>query len=298
MIIEDSSALAQRFPQPPQRVVSLVPSMTESLFDLGLGERLVGVTDYCTRPAQGVARLPKLGGPKNPQIEAIVALQPDLVLANREENTPQAVRALADAGLAVWLTFPRTVAASLEMLWELAGLFQSQPARLGIQAMELSLDWTTAAAAERPPVRYFCPVWFEDPPDGNPWWMTFNQDTYCHDLLARLGGENVFAARQRRYPLAADLGLEPAQDPGERDTRYPRVTLPEILAARLEMILLPDEPFAFDAAQRARIEILLADTPAVQNQRVYPLDGSLITWHGTRLALALRDLPALFEAAG
>lgn len=298
MIIEDSSALAQRFPQPPQRVVSLVPSMTESLFDLGLGERLVGVTDYCTRPAQGVARLPKLGGPKNPQIEAIVALQPDLVLANREENTPQAVRALADAGLAVWLTFPRTVAASLEMLWELAGLFQSQPARLGIQAMELSLDWTTAAAAERPPVRYFCPVWFEDPPDGNPWWMTFNQDTYCHDLLARLGGENVFAARQRRYPLAADLGLEPAQDPGERDTRYPRVTLPEILAARLEMILLPDEPFAFDAAQRARIEILLADIPAVQNQRVYPLDGSLITWHGTRLALALRDLPALFEAAG
>ena len=298
MIIEDSSALAQRFPQPPQRVVSLVPSMTESLFDLGLGERLVGVTDYCTRPAQGVARLPKLGGPKNPQIEAIVALQPDLVLANREENTPQAVRALADAGLAVWLTFPRTVAASLEMLWELAGLFQSQPARLGIQAMELSLDWTTAAAAERPPVRYFCPVWFEDPPDGNPWWMTFNQDTYCHDLLARLGGENVFAARQRRYPLAADLGLEPAQDPGERDTRYPRVTLPEILAARPEMILLPDEPFAFDAAQRARIEILLADIPAVQNQRVYPLDGSLITWHGTRLALALRDLPALFEAAG
>jgi iron complex transport system substrate-binding protein len=296
MLVEDSAALARAFPRPPQRVVSLVPSLTESLFDLGLGERLVGVTDYCTRPAEGLAHLPRLGGPKNPQVEQIIALQPDLVLANREENTPQAVRALAEAGLVAWVSFPRTVVESLDVLWTLAGLFQSPPARLGIQALELSLDWATAAAAERLPVRYFCPIWFEEPAGGPSWWMTFNADTYPSDLLARLGGENVFAGRQRRYPLAADLGQAPEQQPGERDTRYPRLTAEEILDASPELILLPDEPFAFNTASRLRLEALLADTPAVKNGRVCSLDGSLITWHGTRLALALRDLPSLLDA--
>jgi iron complex transport system substrate-binding protein len=298
MLIQDSASLAQAFPHPPQRVVSLLPSMTESLFDLGMGERLVGITDYCIHPAQGVANLPRLGGPQNPRLEQIIALRPDLVLANREENNPQAVRALAEAGLAVWVGFPCTVFEAVDELWTLAGLFQSTAARLGVQALERSLDWALAAAAERSPVRYFCPIWFEEAADSLPWWMTFNRQTYCHDLLACLGGENVFAGRQRRYPLPADLGMEPEQHPGERDTRYPRVTAAEIVAVRPELILLPDDPFVFDAARRLRLEALLAETPAVQNGRVIPVDGSLITWPGARLALALRELPALFDVAG
>src|SRR6266849_1180955 len=92
----------------PQRVVSLVPSVTESLFDLNIGTRVVGVTDYCTRPADAVSKLPRLGGTKNPNIEAIVALHPDLVIMNQEENRQEDAEALQAAGVPVWVTHPNT----------------------------------------------------------------------------------------------------------------------------------------------------------------------------------------------
>ena len=92
----------------PQRIVSLVPSITESLFALGLGERVVGVTEWCVHPADGVAPLPKLGGTKNPDLDGVADLRPDLVIANREENTRRALEHLEAAGLSVWVTYPRT----------------------------------------------------------------------------------------------------------------------------------------------------------------------------------------------
>jgi ABC-type Fe3+-hydroxamate transport system substrate-binding protein len=125
--------------------------------------------------------------------------------------------------------------------------------------------------------------------------MTFDQDTYMHDLLRLMGGENVFAGRVRRYPLSADLGLTEAEQAGERDTRYPRVTFQEIMNADPEVILLPDEPFAYDASQQARLMEMLADTAAVRNGKVFLVEGSLLTWHGTRLARALRDLPGIID---
>jgi ABC-type Fe3+-hydroxamate transport system substrate-binding protein len=286
---------ALHFTSPPQRVVSLVPSMTESLFELGLGAALVGVTDYCAHPAEAVARLPRLGGPKNPRVEEILRLQPDLVLANWEENTRPAVEALEAAGVAVWVTFPRTVLESLDVLWKLAELFRSQEANIRLRTLELTLDWAISAVDERKVVRYFCPIWQEQTQSDQPWWMTFNRQTYPSDLLLLIGGENVFAERERRYPLRADLGLEAAQDPGERDRRYPRVTVEEVVAAQPEVILLPDEPFAFDAEHAGRIGALLRETPAAKNDCIFNIDGSLITWHGTRLARALRELPAVLE---
>jgi ABC-type Fe3+-hydroxamate transport system substrate-binding protein len=96
----------------------------------------------------------------------------------------------------------------------------------------------------------------------------------------------------RRYPLTADLGLAQPEDPGTRDTRYPRVTPAEISQAAPEVILLPDEPFAFGEQERLRLKRLLAETPAVRHDRVRLIDGSLLTWHGTRLARALAEIPA------
>src|SRR5579859_5179268 len=87
----------------PQRVVSLVPSITESLFDLNIGSRVVGVTDYCTRPAELVRQLPNVGGTKNPDIQTIVALRPDLVIMDREENRKAYAEALAAAGIPTWI---------------------------------------------------------------------------------------------------------------------------------------------------------------------------------------------------
>lgn len=281
------------FTHPPARVVSLVPSVTESLFDLDLGEHLVGITDYCRPPEAALARLTRVGGTRTPDVSTVIGLEPDLIIANMEENTRTAVEALEGAGLKVWVTFPRTVPQALELLWTLIGLFRVKAPAAKIKALEESLDWTERAAQDGQLVRLFCPIWQEQHESRGIWLMTFNRGTYAHDLLARCGGDNVFAKRDRRYPLAADLGEGEPEDPGERDTRYPRVTLEEVRDCAPQVILLPSEPFAFDQAQGQALMQQLADTPAAQSGRVYHVDGSLITWHGTRLGRALAELPGL-----
>jgi iron complex transport system substrate-binding protein len=286
---------ALHFSHPPQRVVSLVPSMTESMFELGLGDSLVGITDYCTHPKEAVEAVAHIGGPKNPRLQDILALKPDLVLADWEENMRGSVAELDEAGLAVWVTYPSTVRESIEILWTLSRLFKSQMAQIKLQTLDLTLDWTISALAERQPARYFCPVWYGQTGAGRHWWMTFNRFTYCHDLLGLFGLQNVFAERRRRYPLEADLGLMEAKAVDGADTRYPRVGLDELHAEAIDLILLPDEPYLFNEDHRKLLLDLLDDTPAARNGRVLLVDGSLITWHGTRLAKALRELPALLD---
>ena len=297
MMMENGSRTLH-FDHAPQRVVSLVPSFTESLFDLGLGQAVVGITDYCIHPAGALAGLPRLGGPRNPRLDEIIALHPELVIADWEENRKPDVETLEAAGIDVWVLFPHTVSGVLEMLYTMARLFRSQAALTRIQTLELTVEWAVAAITDQRLLTYFCPIWYdEDEMDGLPvpWWMTFNQHTYCNDILHLVGGENVFARRERRYPLRADLGLEPARE-AAGDLRYPRVTVDEVLNAQPDIILLPDEPFAFQENHRRQIGELLGGTPAVRNGRVIPLDGSLITWPGTRMAHALRELPGLLQS--
>jgi ABC-type Fe3+-hydroxamate transport system substrate-binding protein len=286
---------ALHFSHPPKRVVSLVPSLTESIFDLGFGDSLVGITNFCTKPKGLVEAITHVGGPKNPHLQEILDLKPDLVLADWEENTRASVAELDAAGLAVWVTYPSTVRESMEILWTLSRLYKSQMAQVKLKTLEVTLDWTVSALAERQPVSYFCPVWYEQNDAARHWWMTFNRFTYCDDLLGLFGLQNVFANRKRRYPLEADLGLAPPEEQDGADTRYPRVSLDELRGAAIELILLPDEPYHFDEAHRTLLLELLGDTPAVRNGRVLLVDGSLITWHGTRLAKALRELPALLD---
>ncbi len=279
--------------QPPRRVVSLVPSLTESLFDLGFGDTVVGITDYCGHPADKLGGLPRLGGTKNPRVADILALQPDLVLANQEENAPRTVEALQEAGVPVWVTFPKTVAEAMDVLWALSRLYKRGTAVARLQVLERVLDIAEEAGASRPPVAVFCPIWQGETADGRLWWMTFNRETYPHDVLALLGARNVFAERERRYPLEADLGTAEPLPAGGGDTRYPRVTVEEVRAARPEVILLPSEPYAFGAREREQLLSLLPDAPAVREGRVHLVDGTLLTWHGTRLGRALQELPPL-----
>ncbi|MCK4976893.1 MAG: ABC transporter substrate-binding protein [Anaerolineales bacterium] len=268
--------------------------MTESLFDLGLGDVVVGITDYCIYPAELLKNLPRVGGTKDVSEDEILDLKPDFVIANQEENSRQLVEKLEAAGIRVWVTFPKSVREMLDVLWTLTGIFQSRMAAARLETLELSLEWAQSAVIDKRPIRYFCPIWYDKTNKGQPWWMTFNQYTYSHDLLAMVGGLNTFSQRERRHPLEADLGMEQAQDPLKRDTRYPRLLLAEIRVADPEIILLPDEPFSFEHAHRLELEALLADTAAVRNGRVYQVEGSLITWHGTRLGRALQELPSLF----
>jgi len=279
----------------PQRVVSLVPSVTASLFDLGLGHTLVGVSDYCTYPVEQVKLIARVGGPKDARVADIAALIPDLVIANREENSREVVEALARNGITVWVAFPTSVHAAVNDLWMIANLFRNELAMQQVDILERAVEWAEQAGASQPALRYFCPIWEESLESGERWWMTFNGGTYPNDVLRIFNGVNVFSGRERRYPLAADLGLSEAEDPGERDTRYPRVSLAEIIQAQPELILLPSEPFSYEGMDCTRLTELFRETPAAKTGQVYTIDGTLITWHGTRLARALEELPDIFR---
>ena len=137
----------------PRRIVSLVPSVTESLFALGLGERVVGVTDWCVHPARDVAAIPKVGGTKSTDVEAVVALAPDLVIANREENTRRSVERLRAAGLEVWVTYPRSVREGAALLRELAGLGASADSLSRVVAPVEEAGLNGFGEASRPELR-------------------------------------------------------------------------------------------------------------------------------------------------
>ena len=282
---------------PPKRVVSLVPPMTESLFDLGAGDYLVGITDHCLMPEDATQRVIRIGGPKSPNIGKVIDLSPELVIANQEENRLEDVAVMEEAGLRLWVTFPQTVREAIEILWSVVRLFHVEGLSSSrIRTLEITFEWTLHATGGHTPVRVFCPIGGGKSTQGD-WWMTFNRETYAHDLLSCCGGLNIFADRTRRYPLEADLGLADAEDPGERDTRYPRVTPDEVLALTPEVILLPTAMSIGDI-QYTQLTELLDSTPAVMDGRVYPIDGRLITWHGTRLAQSMAEIPTYLQQKG
>jgi ABC-type Fe3+-hydroxamate transport system substrate-binding protein len=267
--------------RPPQRIVSLVPSVTETLFAFGAGERVVGVTDYCIHPAEGVAAKTRVGGTKNPRVEQILALDPDLVLANIEENRKPDIETLEAHGVPVYITFPRTVRMALDELRLVAELVGAENAAALVEPIARRLDGL------KPPgrrARVFVAIW-RDP------WMTVNGDTFVGDLIETCGGENIFRERQRKFPLAADLGRVAERPVEGADTRYPRVSLEEVASLRPEVILLPDEPYRFTGRDAQDLHA----TPGLEGARLRLLDGTLVTWSGIRMGRALDVLPGLLE---
>lgn len=278
---------------PPERIVSLVPSDTYNLVRLGGRSRLVGRTRYCVEPAGEVEDVPLVGGTKDADVEAILALRPDLVLANQEENTRQVVQRLEHVGVKVLVSFPRRVAAGAGHLARLARLLGEPDARVkdvvagAYAALRRAED---AAAAPRRPLRAFVPIWM-DP------LMTANDDTFLSDVLRLCGAENVFGGRQRRYPIAADLGVAtpvPDAELGGRDTRYPRVTLDEVRALAPELVLLPDEPHPFTEADARVFQAL--DVPAARQGRILHWEGKDLLWPGLRALESLDRLRAAIAA--
>ncbi|MEZ4368721.1 MAG: helical backbone metal receptor [Kofleriaceae bacterium] len=263
-------------PRPPRRIVSLVPSDTYSVWALGAGDRVVGRTRYCVEPAE-LAAVPEVGGTKDVDVERVISLAPDLVLANQEENGRAALEALAGR-VPILVALPRRVAAGMAHLARLARALgvERDPA---VRAL-LARAYARGPAASPPTRRAFVPIW-RDP------WMTFNGDTYGHDALAHAGVGNAFGDRARLYPLAADLGKAPATGAGERDERYPRLALTEIVARAPDLVVLPDEPYAFADAEAAEL------AAALPSARVVRVSGKDLFWHG---AWAIDGLPRLAAA--
>lgn len=232
--------------RPPNRVVSLVPSLTEALA-VSAPDRLVGATDWCTHP--GDLDLARVRGTKNPDHAAIGRLHPDLVIANQEENRRIDVERLRGAGIPVWVTVTESID---EALHSIRRLFTDV---LGVDEP----TWLVTAAAEwRRPISMrrstvVVPIW-RDP------WMVIGSRTFAGDMLARLGLHNVFA---------------------DSPDRYPKIALEQILAEEPDVILLPDEPYAFAAD----------DGPdAFPGFPTALVSGRSLTWYGPSMTTARAEL--------
>lgn len=257
-IVHDDRGRELAYEAPPQRIVSLVPSISETLWHLGAGSRLVGVTRYCTDPAE-VAALPRCGGTKNPDIAAIIALRPDLVLMSEEENRIEDFQQLVDRGLRVFVSFPRGVGDVPSWVRRVGAVAGCEAAAERMAAeIQTSVRDLDASVAGRRRRRVLCPIWKRP-------WMTFNADTYAHSVLEACGGDNVFAAAEERYcSFALDAAL--AHDP--------------------DLILLPDEPYPFSARDLADIDFLVQPRGPAEAARI--VDGQALSWYGWRTPSGLR----------
>lgn len=275
MRLRDDRGRVLVFDRPPARVVSLVPSDTLNVCAVSAGASLVGRTDYCELPADVVASIPTVGGTKNPRVDDVCDLQPDLVIANQEENTRGDLETLAQRGVRVYLAFPKRVADGLAHLARLAAIFGTQSDASVRALVKAGYDAQARAEDERkrtPPLRVFCPIWMSP-------LMTVHGATFISDMLDLAGAQNVFADRERRYPLAADVAGATPWTPEKvegRDVRYPRVTLDEVRGRKPQAVILPDEPHPFtaeDAAVFAALGIPVLHT-----------SGKDLCWYGARSA--------------
>ncbi|TVR24788.1 MAG: ABC transporter substrate-binding protein [Ilumatobacter sp.] len=242
-----------RIDGPPARIVSLVPSLSETLVSWGLASRLVGVTDWCISPPGAFDHATRVRGTKNPDVAAIVALAPDLVVANEEENRRADVERLRAEGVAVWVTAPRSltgVAASFERLGPVLGVDRAA-SRLAAEIRGA----VAGASVHRRSLRTFCPVW-RDP------WIAVGTDTIAADLLRCAG-----------FTVVPELA------------RYPRVELDDVAELDPDVVLLPDEPYEFGPDDHGEF--------AGWRAQVRDIDGATLTWWGPRTPAALTTFAAL-----
>ena len=247
--------------RPARRVVSLVPSLTEAVAATR-PELLVGATDWCTHPADlDVARV---RGTKNPDRAAIEALQPDVVLVNREENRELDVRRLRAAGIAVWVTVIETVDEALTSMRRMftEGLGWDEPAWLDRARMTWAepSPGVPSTGSRTDGLRVAVPIW-RDP------WMVVGSRTFTGDVLGRLGLVNAF---------------------GDSDDRYPHVELAEIDHDDVDLVLLPDEPYVFTAADGPEA---FTTTPTAL------VSGRALTWYGPSMLTARAELERAIEAS-
>jgi ABC-type Fe3+-hydroxamate transport system substrate-binding protein len=249
------------------KVVSLCPSLTELVFDLGAGDALVGRTKFCVHPADRVEAVERVGGTKNPKIDRIIELAPDLVLMNDEENRKEDADALRAAGVRVLSSMPRTPAETAAMVRSIGiALGKSREAEPIAADIERRADRVRREATRHPPIRYACLIW-RDPI------MTLNDDTFIAGLLELPGGQNVF---------------------GDHPDRYPTIGAKQLHDADPLVVLLPNEPFPF---QLKHADELSAQT-RLPRDRFKLADGELLSWHGSRTPRGIDYAESILRGLG
>jgi ABC-type Fe3+-hydroxamate transport system substrate-binding protein len=234
--------------QVPERIVSLVPSQTELLFYLGLGDRVVGVTKFCVHPLADCKAKTMVGGTKKLDIELIKSLKPDLVIGNKEENEQVQVEALMPH-MPVWMSDVNNLPTALAMIksiGEITGTTQ--------QATDLISDIDKGFAELKPKesTKVVYLIWRKP-------YMTIGNDTFIHDMLERVGLVNAFG----------------------HQNRYPEVKVKDIAAAKPNVVLLSSEPYPFGQRHVDELREVLKDTP------ILLVDGEMFSWYGSRMLPAI-----------
>lgn len=238
-------------PYPPRRIISLVPSQTELLYDLGLDEEVIAITKFCIHPDKWFRDKTRIGGTKQLHLEQILALQPDLVIANKEENTAEQVQFLMEQ-LPVWVSDIHSLDDALDMIRGIGAITgKSEAAKQITDNISLSFRRMVEKLLGQRPVRTAYFIWREP-------WMVAGGDTFIHAMLGHCRLENVFAGT----------------------ARYPAVDIEQLKSSDCQLVLLSSEPYPFKEKHVAELQAVL---PGV---RIELVDGEMFSWYGSRLEKA------------
>lgn len=232
---------------PPQRIVSLVPSISELVYDLGAGNQLVGITRYCVHPAEALQTKVVVGGTKKVVVKRIDSLEPDLILANREENVREQIEALAER-YPVWLTDLYDRTDNRHMITDVGRLLHRD---MEASTLNNRIDNAFQQLLPFPPKRVAYLIW-KDP------YIAAGSQTFIDAMLRDLGWTNVFADQ----------------------SRYPSFTLDELVQRKPELVLLSSEPYPFSDEHLAIIYSILPSSQPIL------VDGEMFSWYGSRMQWA------------
>jgi len=249
----------------PHRIISLVPSQTELLFDLGLDEQVVGITKFCVHPPAWFYTKKRTGGTKKLNIDIIHQLQPDLIIANKEENAKEQVEELASR-YPVWISDVSNLADAYEMINQIGWI--TEKANEAKEIIEsIKKEFSRLRNAHSLPVGGaggICYLIWNDP------YMTIGGDTFINSMLEAAGLENAF----------------------KNQTRYPEITIEELKSKYIETLLLSSEPFHFKQKHIDQLQ------PLLPHVKIALVDGEMFSWYGSRLQYAPRYFEKLINTIG
>lgn len=237
---------------PPTRIISLVPSTTETLYRLGVWDYVVGVTRYCVHPSSAITDKVVVGGTKQCNLDRLQTLRPDLVICNQEENTPDIVHTIENLGIDVYVAFPTTHAEALHELQILGRIFN----RLSITE-QWSATFTDQVKIENHSSFTYAYLIWRKP------WMGVGQSTFIHQQLSLIGGRNIFENHPDRYMTLENKDLLESE----------------------AHILLSSEPFPFTTKHIRELEDL-----GIPRNRIHLIDGEYCSWHGVRMIESIKYL--------
>ncbi|MDB5201223.1 MAG: transporter substrate-binding protein [Ferruginibacter sp.] len=241
MILQSTAELSYT----PQRIISVVPSQTELLFSLGLEEETIGITKFCIHPKAWFRSKTRIGGTKKLDLGKIRSLQPDLIIANKEENLREEIEPLATE-FPVWVTDINDLADALQMIRDVGELTgRKDEAQIIVTQIQTNFQ---LLLQKKPTIRTAYLIWKEP-------YMTIGADTFIHAMMQLAGLENVFADK----------------------TRYPEISIAAIKEARTDLLLLSSEPFPFSEKHLHELQVLLPGC------KILLANGEMFSWYGSRL---------------